>query len=431
MDSPAGGRLRLRFPRRSRRFSPAIRPIARRGPTRSRARRRTIGVVDEIAAVIAAQQERRDAPPRGARSRRGCSPTARTVAVVTGQQAGLFGGPLFTLLKALTALKLAEQVSRDHGVPAVAVFWIDAEDHDWEEVRSCTVFDEPAGAAHACRCRRGRAPNPPRSPPSRLDDAILDVARRARAHPAADRIPRVRSSPACGAPTRPASAWPTRSAAGSRTSSATAAWSSTTRRTRRRSRSSASVFARELSTPGQTVEAGGARRLGSHRARLPRAGARAGRQPRAVSSRRRPPRRSASRTASFVVGDQQYPAAALVAQATEQPAGFSPNVLLRPIVQDTIVPDDLLRRRTERARVSRPAARRLRALRRADAAHVSARDGDAARFGGAALPDEVQAAARSAAGAGRGGAERAAQDADSAGRRRVVRRGGAGRSTRR
>src|SRR5262249_28331154 len=62
----------------------------------------------------------------------------RAVAVVTGQQAGLFGGPLFTLLKALTALKLAEQVSRDHNVPAVAVFWIDAEDHDWEEVRSCT-----------------------------------------------------------------------------------------------------------------------------------------------------------------------------------------------------------------------------------------------------------------------------------------------------
>ena len=44
---------------------------------------------------------------------------AKTVAELTGQQAGLFGGPVYTLLKAITALKLAEQVSRDHGVPAV------------------------------------------------------------------------------------------------------------------------------------------------------------------------------------------------------------------------------------------------------------------------------------------------------------------------
>src|SRR4029450_12256819 len=64
-----------------------------------------------------------------------------TVAVVTGQQAGLFGGPLFTLLKALTALRLADQVRTEHGVPTVAVFWIDAEDHDWDEVKSCNVLD--------------------------------------------------------------------------------------------------------------------------------------------------------------------------------------------------------------------------------------------------------------------------------------------------
>ena len=85
---------------------------------------------------------------RRGRARRRQLADPRTVALVTGQQAGLFGGPLFTLLKALTALKLADSVSREHGVPVVAVFWIDAEDHDWNEVRSCTVFDD-ALATHS------------------------------------------------------------------------------------------------------------------------------------------------------------------------------------------------------------------------------------------------------------------------------------------
>src|SRR5205823_4969922 len=85
-------------------------------------------------------------------------------------------------------------------------------------------------------------------------------------------------------------------------------------------------------------------------------------------------------------------------------------------------PDDLLRRRPERARVSGAAARCVSALRRADAADVSARLGDAARFGGGTFSHQVQAAARGAAGAGRSGVERAAAGADSAGRRRIVHR---------
>ncbi len=56
-----------------------------------------------------------------------------TVAVVTGQQAGLFTGPLYTLYKAITALKLAEKLN-GIGVSAVPVFWIATEDHDFEEI---------------------------------------------------------------------------------------------------------------------------------------------------------------------------------------------------------------------------------------------------------------------------------------------------------
>ena len=93
-----------------------------------------------IADVVQAQQRHRSAPPDAIAAAAKLR-DAKTVAVVTGQQAGLFGGPLFTLLKAVTAIQLAERVSKDHGVPAVAVFWIDAEDHDWDEVRSCGVLD--------------------------------------------------------------------------------------------------------------------------------------------------------------------------------------------------------------------------------------------------------------------------------------------------
>ena len=95
---------------------------------------------DAIADVLQAQQKRRGAAAEAiAAAERLRDP--HTVAVVTGQQAGLFGGPLFTLLKALTALRLAKRVSEELGVPAVAIFWIDAEDHDWDEVKSCGVLD--------------------------------------------------------------------------------------------------------------------------------------------------------------------------------------------------------------------------------------------------------------------------------------------------
>lgn len=98
------------------------------------------GAPAELARVLLAQQQRRNAPPEArAAAERLADP--KTVVVITGQQAGLFGGPLFTLLKAATAMKLATNVAKAHGVTVVPVFWIDAEDHDWPEVSGCTVLD--------------------------------------------------------------------------------------------------------------------------------------------------------------------------------------------------------------------------------------------------------------------------------------------------
>ena len=63
-----------------------------------------------------------------------------TVAVVTGQQVGLYSGPSYTVYKALTAARLAESLTQK-GIPAVPVFWLATEDHDFAEVNHCWVFD--------------------------------------------------------------------------------------------------------------------------------------------------------------------------------------------------------------------------------------------------------------------------------------------------
>jgi bacillithiol biosynthesis cysteine-adding enzyme BshC len=63
-----------------------------------------------------------------------------TVAVVSGQQVGLFSGPAYTVYKALHAARLAAWLT-ESGIPAVPMFWLATEDHDFAEVNHAWVFD--------------------------------------------------------------------------------------------------------------------------------------------------------------------------------------------------------------------------------------------------------------------------------------------------
>ena len=63
------------------------------------------------------------------------------VAIVTGQQAGLFTGAIYTIYKALSAVKLAENL-RKKNINAVPVFWIAEEDHDFDEVKKTFAINK-------------------------------------------------------------------------------------------------------------------------------------------------------------------------------------------------------------------------------------------------------------------------------------------------
>lgn len=70
-----------------------------------------------------------------------CLKEEDSVIVFTGQQTGLFGGPLYTIHKAVTIIKLARALSYRFSRNFVPVFWLDSEDHDFEEVRSARIVD--------------------------------------------------------------------------------------------------------------------------------------------------------------------------------------------------------------------------------------------------------------------------------------------------
>lgn len=66
----------------------------------------------------------------------------KTIAVVTGQQLGILGGPLYTLYKTITAIKLSNYLKeRYDNYQFVPVFWLEGDDHDFDEVRKISLLD--------------------------------------------------------------------------------------------------------------------------------------------------------------------------------------------------------------------------------------------------------------------------------------------------
>ena len=290
--------------------------------------------VPALAELLIAQQVAREAPA-AARAAAAKFADPATVAVVTGQQAGLFGGPLYTLHKAITAIKLAARVSTEHGVPAVAVFWIDSEDHDWEEVRSCTVLDDEQNA-HAVRL--GDLDGAGDQSVARL---LLDGQGQVAVDALQAALPATEFTPALVDMLRQAYA------SGRSMSQAfgrvleyvlgpygLVVYDAADPASKPLA---ADLFARALSDPGRTSQlaaaAGEALEQGGYHAQV-------------TASEQSAPlflidgSRQAIRwrDGAAVVGDREMPLADLVALARSSPQSFSPNVLLRPLVQDTIFP---------------------------------------------------------------------------------------------
>jgi bacillithiol biosynthesis cysteine-adding enzyme BshC len=242
---------------------------------------------------------------------------------------------MFTLLKAITAIRLAERVREEFSVPAVPIFWIEGEDHDWDEVKTCGVLDaeqcirhvglgDPPGARQTAVARVHLDDSAPLAvteleavlQKTEFSAALIDSIRKA-------------YQPGLGM------------------ADAFARWLETTLGARGLVLYDASdpaakplvaeLFARELETAGTTARTAMAageslQARGYHAQAIPHDDAVALFY---LNSGRDAIRRTAD---GFSVGDRTEPAQRLIQQAREHPELFSPNVLLRPLVQDTLFP---------------------------------------------------------------------------------------------
>ena len=288
-----------------------------------------------IADILVRQLERRNAPAE-ARAAAASLGNASTIAVLSGQQAGVFGGPLYTLLKAVTAIQLARKVQAEQQTPTVALFWVDAEDHDWAEISKAGILDEELSLRHfTVRPVEGAGTRPVAA--LTFDAGIEDALRELEtALPASEFKAEVMT--AVRRRFRPGSGVATAFAgflddllgrhglvvfeSGDPAAKPLVA----------------TLFLHELARAGVTARL--AREAAAIMGRL-------GHQPQVEpaddsvalfyvdANSRRPIK---YRSSEFAIGDQVRPAADVQQEAKAHPERFSPSVLLRPLVQDRLFP---------------------------------------------------------------------------------------------
>jgi uncharacterized protein YllA (UPF0747 family) len=119
-------------------------------------RRRDLAAGSDLWRELADYHERLGAPQQARQNLERLS-RRDAVAVITGQQPDPLGGPLFTLHKAATAVALARKYTERTGVTAVPMFWVASEDSDFEEIRTVR-FLGPQLESHELSLERGLLP---------------------------------------------------------------------------------------------------------------------------------------------------------------------------------------------------------------------------------------------------------------------------------
>ena len=257
---------------------------------------------------------------------------AGAVAIVTGQQVGLFTGPSYSIYKALATIRIASQMT-ERGTDAVPVFWLATEDHDLAEVNHCFWLARNGLA----RLENAAGGTSSRSVGEvRLDDGIRATVRRATQlldGPSADEIGRTLEESY-----RPEETFG--SAFGRLMARLFAGQGIILLDPldARLHRLAAPIYRRALEENADLT-----RELMARSKKLDRAGYHA--QVKVterstllflnVDGQRSPIRQRAE---GFVAGRKEFSAAALLDAIERTPEAFSANVLLRPVVQDTLLP---------------------------------------------------------------------------------------------